>query len=82
MVSNLAAAIAPPLKASLASLSPEQREKEDSTRIVRQRPLIRVCAELALVGVIRDSPERSGAEWMMKAVKDLVSLVSIPQTFL
>lgn len=74
LVSNLAAAISAPSRAALASLTPEQREKEDSTRVVRQRPIARVCSELALVGIIKDSPERSGGEWVMKAMKELVSL--------
>jgi len=53
-------------------MAPEQREKEEAARVVRQRPLIRVCAELALVGVIRDGPSRSGGEWTMKVLRDLV----------
>jgi regulator of nonsense transcripts 2 len=55
-------------------MAPEQREKEDAARVARQRPVIRVCAELALVGVIRDAPSRSGGEWIMKALRDLVRL--------
>jgi regulator of nonsense transcripts 2 len=54
-------------------MAPEQREREETSRIVRQRPVLRLCSELALVGVIRDTPGRSGAEWIMKAIKDLVS---------
>lgn len=56
----------------MAALAAEQREKEDSTRVSRQRPVLRVCAELALVGIIKDSPERSGGEWIMKTIKELV----------
>ncbi|KAH8074200.1 ARM repeat-containing protein [Cristinia sonorae] len=73
LVSTLLASLAPPPKGSLASLAPEQREKEDSSRISRQRPVLRVCAELALVGIIRDAPGRSGGEWMIRVVKDLLS---------
>ncbi|KAI1791335.1 transcription factor [Ganoderma leucocontextum] len=73
IVSSLTAAIAPPSRATLAALAPEQREKDDSARVARQRPVLRVCAELALVGIIRDGPERSGGEWIMKAVRDLLS---------
>lgn len=54
----------------------DQKEKEDAARVTRQRPVLRVCAELALVGVIRDAPGRSGAEWLMKILKELVSLLS------
>ncbi|PPQ79942.1 hypothetical protein CVT25_003014 [Psilocybe cyanescens] len=73
LVSHLSAAISAPSRASLATLTPEQREKEDSSRVARQRPIIRVCSELALVGIIKDAPDRSGAEWVMKAVKELLS---------
>ncbi|TFK84735.1 transcription factor [Polyporus arcularius HHB13444] len=73
IVSSLTTALAPPSRAALAALSPEQREKEDSARVTRQRPILRVCAELALVGIIRDGPDRSGGEWVMKTVRDLLS---------
>lgn len=72
-MSSLTTALAPPSRAALAALGPEQREKEDSARVTRQRPVLRVCAELALVGIIRDGPDRSGGEWVMKTVRDLVS---------
>lgn len=88
LVSALSAALAPPSRAILSALAPEQREKEDSARISRQRPILRVCAELALVGIIKDAPGRSGGEWVMKTLKDLLSndptLSSLPllSTFL
>jgi len=72
LVNILSSVLAVPSRGSLASLGPEQRDKEDTARIVRQRPVLRLCAELAIVGVIRDSPSRSGAEWMMKAIKEMV----------
>jgi len=53
-------------------MAPEQREKEEAARVARQRPMIRVCTELALVGVIRDGPSRSGGEWAMRMLRDLV----------
>ncbi|KAI0743348.1 ARM repeat-containing protein [Daedaleopsis nitida] len=73
IVSSLTTALAPPSRAALAALSAEQREKEDSARVSRQRPVLRVCAELALVGIIKDGPDRSGGEWVMKTVRDLLS---------
>ncbi|KAL0564210.1 mRNA decay protein, partial [Marasmius crinis-equi] len=73
LVSSLASALSVPSRASLQSLSAEQRDKEDSTRVIRQRPILRICSELALVGVIRDGPGRSGGEWIMKAVKEMLS---------
>lgn len=70
-------------------ITQDQKEKEDAARVARQRPILRVCAELGLVGIIRDRERdkekererekgsqgnkfRSGGEWVMKALKDLV----------
>ncbi|KAI5123948.1 hypothetical protein M0805_006362 [Coniferiporia weirii] len=66
-------ALAPPHRVPAPAMSPEQKEKEDIARVTRQRPALRVCAELALVGVIRDGPGKSGGEWVMKILKDLLS---------
>lgn len=71
-MTSLSAALAPPSRASLAGLPPEQREKEDATRVAKQRPILRVCSELALVGIIRDATGRSGGEWIMKVFRELV----------
>lgn len=79
-VDMLTSAIAAPSKTALSALPPDQREKEDAARISRQRPVLRVCSELALVGVIRDSPTRSGGEWIMKAIKELVEHILLPRT--
>ncbi|EKM54104.1 uncharacterized protein PHACADRAFT_257716 [Phanerochaete carnosa HHB-10118-sp] len=88
LISAFSAALTAPSKAAMAALNQEQREKEDTARVTRQRPVLRVCAELALVGIIRDSPNRSGGEWIMKVVRELLSndptLSSLPllSTFL
>ncbi|KAG6879667.1 hypothetical protein C0992_013203 [Termitomyces sp. T32_za158] len=78
----LSSAISAPNRAALNALTTEQREREENSRVIRQRPVVRVCSELALVGVIKDSPGRSGGEWMMKAMKELLSndpgLTSLP----
>ncbi|KAH8119395.1 transcription factor [Phellopilus nigrolimitatus] len=63
---------AAPVPGASATTS-EQKEKEDAARVTRQRPILRVCAELALVGIIKDAPGRSGGEWIMKTLKDLLS---------
>ncbi|KAI0071735.1 transcription factor [Panus rudis PR-1116 ss-1] len=73
LVSSLQAALAAPSRAAMSALAPEQREREDSARVARQRPILRVCAELALVGIIRDGPDRSGGEWIMKVIRELLS---------
>jgi regulator of nonsense transcripts 2 len=74
VITALTGVLLPSNKAALAVMAPEQREKEEGARVARQRPVIRVCAELALVGVIRDAPSRSGGEWIMKALRDLVRI--------
>jgi len=76
LITALASVLVPSNKAALAAMAPEQREKEEAARVTRQRPVTRVCAELALVGVIRDAPSRSGGEWIMKVLRDLVRFFS------
>lgn len=73
LISSLSAALGAPSRAALSALPPEQREKEDSARVSRQRPLLRVCSELALVGIITDGQKRSGGEWIMKVLRELLS---------
>ncbi|KAI0057973.1 ARM repeat-containing protein [Artomyces pyxidatus] len=73
LVTALGAALVPSPRAALAAMAPEQREKEEAARVIRQRPVLRVCSELALVGVIRQTPGRSGGEWIMKVLRDLLS---------
>ncbi|GLB37513.1 putative up-frameshift suppressor 2 [Lyophyllum shimeji] len=73
LLSVLSAAIGAPNRSALNALAPEQREKEETARVTRQRPVLRVCSELALVGIIKDVPGRSGGEWIMKALKELLS---------
>ena len=77
VVALLAAALAPPPRNTGAPIPSELKEKEDSARVSRQRPVLRVSAELALVGIIRDrdDPKRSGGECIMKTMKELVCLV-------
>ena len=45
--------LAPPNPQHLQTLTPDQREKEESARLVRQRVFLRVTTELWLVSVIR-----------------------------
>jgi hypothetical protein len=45
--------------------------KEVSARISRQRPVLRVSSELALVGIIGED-KKSGGEWIIKVTKELV----------
>ena len=80
LVASLIAALATPSRASLSSLTPEQRDKEDASRVGRQRPILRVSSELALVGIIRDGPGRSGGETIMKLLKDMVCSINSEQS--
>lgn len=88
LISQFATSLAPPQRAqsnaqpagqgaagsSSIPSTAEQKEKDDAGRIARQRPALRVCSELALVGIIKDGPDRSGAEWVMKTIKELVRI--------
>jgi len=72
LISSLSTALSAPSRAALAAMPAEQREKEDAARVSRQRPILRVCSELALVGIITDGQKRSGGEWIMKVLRELV----------
>lgn len=74
-MASITTILAAPNRAALAAMAPEQRDKEDLTRISRQRPVIKVASELALVGIIKDAPNRSGGEYIMKTVKELVNVI-------
>lgn len=75
LISQFSSSLAATPRAHLATLSPELREKEEANRVARQRPLLRVCSELALVGIISDAAGKSGGEWIMKALKELVCVL-------
>lgn len=51
---NLSKSLQVPTKAQLAALSAEQKEKEESSRIIRQRTYLRISVELWLAGVLRN----------------------------
>jgi len=51
---QLAKVLAPPTKQQLASLTPEQKEKEETSRVLRQRTYLRLATELWLVNVLRN----------------------------
>lgn len=53
MAVNILRALAPANPAQLATLTSDQREKEESARLVRQRVFLRVTTELWLVNIIR-----------------------------
>ncbi|KAG0740844.1 hypothetical protein G6F23_008004 [Rhizopus arrhizus] len=51
----------PPNKQYLATLSAEQKEKEESARITKQRTYLRIACELWLVGVLRSVTDGAAA---------------------
>ncbi|CAJ0753201.1 10510_t:CDS:10, partial [Entrophospora sp. SA101] len=51
---TLARSLAPPSKQQLAAMAAEQREKEEISRISKQRILLRIAGELWLMGVLRN----------------------------
>ncbi|KZS98144.1 ARM repeat-containing protein [Sistotremastrum niveocremeum HHB9708] len=73
VINLLAAQLAAPSRAAAAQIPLDLKEKEDAARVSRQRPILRLCSELALVGIIKDGSNRSGGEWIMKTLKDLLS---------
>ncbi|KAJ7783281.1 transcription factor [Mycena metata] len=48
IVSTLSASLAAPSRAALAALAPEQREKDDASRVTRQRPVLRLSNDPTL----------------------------------
>ncbi|KAJ2856428.1 mRNA decay protein, partial [Coemansia erecta] len=52
LIKLLLRGLTPPVVAALAALSPEQREKDEQTRLARQKTLLRVVAEMYLSGLL------------------------------
>jgi regulator of nonsense transcripts 2 len=74
----------PPLLAILSPAPPpakdsneKDREKDEKDRIARQRPVLRIVAELAMIGAWPEGPTK-GASEVGKILKALVGL--IPQS--
>jgi regulator of nonsense transcripts 2 len=68
---NILRALAPANPQQLASLSADQREKEESARLVRQRVFLRVTTELWLVGIIRSVSDATASTDTSKSTKPL-----------
>ena len=73
LVSNLHAALQPPSKVALAGLTPEQRDKDENARVVRQRGFLRTYAELELAGVLRMDPKARLGDSTFAVFRDLVN---------
>lgn len=71
--------LALPNKQYLAGLAPDQREREENSRIIRQRGLLRCLAEFDLVGLVRGVSKQGGnshvedGETTFSVLKDLLT---------
>ncbi|KAJ2007145.1 mRNA decay protein [Coemansia thaxteri] len=52
LIRALLKALSPPSVAALAAMSPEQRERDEQSRLARQKTLLRVLAEMYLSGLL------------------------------
>ena len=80
LVSSLQSSLQAPSKAQLTALAAEQKDKEESARVLRQRGLLRIFAELELAGIVRSAGDASSkkggpatGEATFGIFKDLVS---------
>lgn len=60
-LAQLSQLIQPPSKALLATYTTEQREREETSRVARQRNLLRVYAELDIANVIQGNGDATFA---------------------
>ncbi|PWN31703.1 ARM repeat-containing protein [Meira miltonrushii] len=79
----LASQLVMPSRVTLQAMSADQREKEEQTRVQKQRIMFKAAAELAITELIRqekgkskadpqDDPEYPGQEWLFTMLKDLL----------
>lgn len=73
LLPQLLTILAPPPPAP-KDVNEKEREKEEKERISRQRPVLRIVAELAMVGAWPEGAFKGGAE-VGKILKALVSEV-------
>ena len=59
LVNSLQSSLQAPSKAQLAALAPDQKDKEEGARVLRQRGLLRIFAELELAGIVRSTGDAS-----------------------
>lgn len=71
-IASLQTSLQPPNKATLGALPQDQREKEENARVLRQRSLLRIYAELELVGIAAPAGKALG-EATFTIFRDLVS---------
>lgn len=76
LLNTLQASLQAPSKAVLAAMSQEQREKDETSRITKQRGLLRVYAELELVGIVRPEKNASPGDATFAIFRDLVTCIA------
>jgi regulator of nonsense transcripts 2 len=54
----------------------KDREKEEKERLSRQRPVLRIVADLAMIGGWQAGPAKGGAE-VQKVIKGLVRFIVV-----
>ncbi|PWY98311.1 ARM repeat-containing protein [Testicularia cyperi] len=73
LTAALSQALAPPSRTHYANIPQDQKERDEAARVARQRPLLRVTAELALVEVVGHTRDQPGSLWLYQVVKELLA---------
>ncbi|KAJ1022534.1 hypothetical protein NDA16_003523 [Ustilago loliicola] len=73
LATALEQALAPSSKTAYQNATAEQRERDEAARVARQKPLLRVTAELALVEAIGISNDNKGSTWLFALLKNLLA---------
>lgn len=73
LTTALEQALAPSSKSAYQNATAEQKERDEAARVARQKPLLRVTAELALVDAIGISNENKGSSWLFALLKNLLA---------
>ena len=73
LTTTLEQALAPSNKALHQNSTPEHKERDEAARVARQKPLLRVAAELALVEALGHSSNDTGATWLFNLLKSLLA---------
>jgi regulator of nonsense transcripts 2 len=74
LLPSLLAILSPAPAAAATKDGDKDREKEDKERLTRQRPVLRILAELAMMGAWAEGPGKGAAE-IGKVLKGLVSVL-------
>ena len=69
----LATSLSPPNRTALQTAPQDQRERDETARVARQKTLLRITAELALVQLVGHTKEQDSTSWLFQLVKELLS---------